>query len=197
MHHPPIEPLRRALMRLEAAGIPHALGGSGLCAALGLVAKVNDWDVTCDADLDTLARLFADQPHERFGNSGCHADHKLNLEDGGIELIARFAFFVEGAVVRIPTIVTGVWQGVPVGSPEAWAVAYALMAELEGSARRRERAELLLLHLGGTGADPGALALLMAEPLPRALADQLLALPMRAGVVVDSPRLLRVSPGNP
>jgi hypothetical protein len=76
---PPLEPLRAVLARLEAAGVPHALGGSGLLAALGLVERVNDWDVTCDADLDTLANLFADSPHERFGNSGCHADHKLNL----------------------------------------------------------------------------------------------------------------------
>jgi hypothetical protein len=174
---PPIEPLRAALARLASAGIPHALGASGLCASLGLVERVNDWDVTCDADLDTLASVFADQPHERFGNSGCHADHKLNIESGGIELIARFAFFVPGGIVRIPTIVTGTWQGVPVGSPEAWAVAYALMGELEDSQRRRDRAALLFAHLAAHGADAATVAALLAEPLPASIAARLAALP--------------------
>lgn len=37
------------------------------------------------------AALFAHEPHERFGNSCCHAGHKLVLAGGEIELIARFA----------------------------------------------------------------------------------------------------------
>ncbi len=176
--HPPLAPLLGALARLRDAGVPHALGASGLCASLGLVDSVNDWDVTCEADLDTLAALFADQPHERFGNSGCHADHKLNLEGGGIELIARFAFFVEGGIVRIPTRVTGEWNGVPVGSPEAWAAAYWLMGELEDSARRRDRAERLFAHLERVGADGEIVRLLLAQPLPVALASRLEALPL-------------------
>lgn len=174
---PPLEPLLGVLARLRAAGVPHALGGSGLLAALGLVGHVNDWDITCDADLDALAALFADAPHERFGNSGCHADHKLNLEGGGIELIARFAFFVPLGVVRIPTRVTTRWRELPVGSPEGWAVAYALMGELENAPRRTERAELLFAHLAAHGADAEAVAFLLAQPLPAALAARLTNLP--------------------
>ena len=183
MTHPPLAPLHAALARLAAAGVPHALGASGLCAALGLVERVNDWDVTCDADLATLERLFADVPATPFGNSGCHADHKLNLEGGGIELIARFAFFVPGGVVRIPTLVTRTWQDVPVGSPEAWAVAYALMGEYDEPAhreRRRGRAEALFGWLGAHGADAEALARLGREPLPEFLAARLAALPVAA-----------------
>lgn len=176
---PPLEPLRGVLARLQAAGVPHAVGGSGLLAALGLVERVNDWDVTCDADLDTLAELFAGQPHERFGNSGCHADHKLNLEGGGIELIARFAFFLEGGIVRIPTRVTTRWCGLPVGSPEGWAVAYAIMGELDNAPRRSERAELLFAHLAAHGADADTIAFLLAQPLPALLAERLAALPGR------------------
>jgi len=176
---PPEEPLRRALATLEAAGVPHALGGSGLCAALGLLAEVRDWDVTCEADLATLVALFAGEPHETFGNSGCHADHKLNLAGGGIELIARFAFFAPDGVVRIPTRVSGRWRGLPVGSPEAWSVAYALMGELEDSPRRRERAELLFAHLARHGADGETVRMLLAEPLPSWLALRLEALPLR------------------
>ena len=170
---PPLEPLHRALARLASAGVPHALGGSGLLASLGLVDRVNDWDVTCEAELDALAALFSGEPHERFGNSGCHADHKLNLEGGAIELISRFAFFVPGGIVRIPTIVSGEWNGVPVGSPEGWAIAYALMGSLEGSQRRIERADTLFAHLAARGADAAAIDLLLAEPLPADLVTRL------------------------
>jgi len=178
--HPPLEPLRAALAKLAAAGVPHALGASGLCAALGLVDRVNDWDVTCDSDLATLERVFAGEPTVSFGNSGCHADHKLNLRGGEIELIARFAFFVPGGVVRIPTFVTRTWNGVPVGSPEAWAVAYALMGVLDDEAhreRRSARADALFGWLDTHGADPLAVRTLLAEPLPAAIADRLAALP--------------------
>ncbi len=180
--HPPLEPLLGALAKLEAAGIPHALGASGLCAALGLVECVNDWDVTCEADLPALEALFAEAPHTSSGNSGCHADHKLGLEGGGIELIARFAFFTPGGIVRIPTRVSGRWRGVPVGSPEAWAVAYALMGELEPGpkqAQRAHRGELLFSHLASHGAEAEAVRLLLAEPLPAPLAARLAALPAR------------------
>lgn len=182
--HPPLEPLRAALARLDAAGIAHALGASGLCAALGLVERVNDWDVTCDADLATLETLFAGEPGASFGNSGCHADHKLNLRGGEIELIARFAFFVEGGIVRIPTRVSRSWNGLPVGSPEAWAVAYALMGALDEEAhraRRAARAEALFGWLAANGAEPGAVRALLDEPLPAALAARLAALPFARG----------------
>jgi len=176
---PPIEPLRRVLARLEAAGVPHALGGSGLLAALGLIDRVGDWDVTCEAALEPLAAVFPGEPQERFGNNGCHADEKLVLEGGSIELIARFAFFVAGGIVRIPTRVSARWRDLPVGSPEGWAVAYALLGELEGSPRRTERAERLFAHLAAHGADRECVALLLAQPLPAALAARLAALPVR------------------
>lgn len=179
--HPPLEPLKEALAKLSRAGVPHALGASGLCAALGLVDRVNDWDVTCDADLATLEAIFADEPGESFGNSGCHADHKRNLRGGEIELIARFAFFADGGIVRIPTRVTCQWHGVPVGSPEAWAVAYALMGALDDEAhreRRRARGELLFGWLAEHGADAETVRVLLAEPLPEWLATRLATLPV-------------------
>lgn len=180
--HPPLAPLREALAKLAAAGIPHALGASGLCAALGLVERVHDWDVTCEADLAALEACFAGEPAASSGNSGCHADHKLVLRDGEIELIARFAFFAGGRVVRIPTRVTRDWLGLPVGSPEAWAVAYALMGEFDDVTqreRRRARAETLFAWLAEHGAEPAAVRELLAEPLPAELATRLGALPAR------------------
>ncbi len=178
--HPPLPPLHAALARLVAAGIPHALGASGLLAANGLADVVHDWDVTCEADLDTLRRVFADVPHETYGNSGCHADHKLNLESNGIELIANFAFFVDGGVVRIPTLVSGTWNGVPLGSLEGWAVAYSLMGALEGGpkqAQRAARGEMLFTHLAAHGADRASVAALLSQPLPAPMRARLESLP--------------------
>jgi hypothetical protein len=127
-----------------------------------------------------IAELFADRPHELAGNSGIHADQKIMLPLEDVEVIVNFAFAVEGPVLRIPTLVRGTWNGVPLGSPEAWAVAYALMGEFEGEARRRERAELLFGHIEKTGADPEALRLLLAEPLPEFLVRRLGRLPLRS-----------------
>jgi hypothetical protein len=173
---PPLEPLRELLARLERAALPHAIGASGLLAALGLVERVNDWDVTVDADIDTLAAVTAGVTSSRHGHGGGHADHKLSFERERVELIARFAFFTPAGVVRIPTIVTRRWQDLPIGSPCAWAVAYALMAENENNARRRERSELLFAWLEEHGADAGR-ALLLEQPLPLTLRTRLEALP--------------------
>lgn len=178
--HPPLAPLQAACARLTAAGITHALGTSGMLYAMGLVDHVNDWDVVCDADLEALQALFPDQPSTPYGNSGIHADHKLQIEGGGIELIARYAFFVPGGVVRIPTIARGIWNGVTLSAPEPWAAAYWLMGHLEDVPRRRERADILFRHLLRHGADGAALDRVLAEPLPEALATRLRALPRRS-----------------
>jgi hypothetical protein len=170
---PPIEPLRAVITRLEKARIACALGGSGLLAALGLVDRVGDWDVTVEASLEDLQSLFSDREGEPHGSSGVHADHKLVLPDEKIELIARFAFRVPEGIVRIPTLVTRRWNEIPIGSPEAWAVAYAIMGELEDSARRRERADHLWRYLEENGSDPEVVRRLLQEPLPRMIAARL------------------------
>jgi hypothetical protein len=175
--HPPFPPLLEMLERLRAQGLPHALGASGLLAALGLIREVNDWDVTVDAPIEKVEAACAGLEFSWHGHSGCHADHKLGFERERIELIADFAFFVPGGIVRIPTVVTGTWQGIPVGSPAAWAAAYALMGELDGDARRRERAELLFAWLASGPAEPDASARLLAQPLPEELARRLADLP--------------------
>lgn len=177
---PPIGPLLDTVRTLEGAGIPCALGGSGLLAALDLVNAVNDWDLTCDADpRDAHARLGRRSP-VLHGNSGCHADHKLALDGGRIEVICRFAFFVPAGTVHVPTHVTRRWRGVPVGSPESWAVAYALLGEFDAApqrARRAERAQLLFGWLGEHGADGARTDELLRQPLPLPLAARLRALP--------------------
>ena len=175
--HPPLAPLLALLERLRAHGLPHALGASGLLAALGLVRKVNDWDVTVEASVGKLEAACAGLAFSRHGNSGCHADHKLGFEQERIELIADFAFFGPHGIVRIPTAVTGDWQGIPVGSPTAWAAAYALMGELDDDSRRRERAAALFAWLAGQPAEHEVRETLLAQSPPAEVAVRLRALP--------------------
>ena len=166
---PPLEPLLELVARLEAEGIRCALGGSGLLAALGLTETVHDWDLTVDASLEQLVPFAGGWPFETAGSSGVHADAKLMFPAHSIEIIARFAFHGPRGVIRIPTVVTGRWRGVPLGSPEAWLSAYHL---LERPAKR----DLLLGHLRSHGHDFGVVEMLLAEPLPRDLAGMLASL---------------------
>ncbi len=177
---PPLEGLRTLTARLDEAGVPWAVGGSGLLAAYGLVERVNDWDVQVESGPELLRGLFSDVPHSFHGHGGCHADWKLGFENERIELIPRFAFFVPGAVVRIPLHVSRAWRGFPIAGPEAWACAYALMGlydELALRARRAERAERLLAWLTEHGADASRLDEVLREPLPGVVRARLEALP--------------------
>lgn len=167
---PPFEPLAALVARLERAGIRVALGGSGLLAALGLTDAVRDWDLTTDADLEALAAALGDEPFTHKGSDALHADQKLMLAGGAMEVIVGFAFFTPRGVVRIPTRESGRWNGIPLGSLEAWAVAYALLG-------RDGKSEALWRRLAERGADPAAVAALLREPLSPELEARLRALP--------------------
>lgn len=179
---PPAGPLLAAVPRLEAAGLVVALGGSGLLAALGLASEAHDWDLTTDAAPDEVAAALFGLEIERVGASGIHADHKVRLEGGVVEIICGFAICAGDAVVRVPTIVSARAQGIPLGSPEAWAVAYALLG-------REEKCTRLMRWLAARGADAAVVASLLAEPLPPPLAERLRSL-------VRAPEL-RVRPSRP
>jgi hypothetical protein len=155
---------------LERAGIVVALGGSGLLAALGLTDAVRDWDLTTDAGLDPVLAALAGEPVEHQGSDELHADQKLMLAGGTIEVILGFAFHTERGVVRIPTVVTGRWRGLPLGSLEAWAVAYHLLG-------RPEKSATLWRALDSRGADRAVVARLLREPLAHGLARRLGELP--------------------
>lgn len=174
--HPPFEHLMSAGDRLTAAGHEWGLGGSGLLYALGLAEHVGDWDLQTDASAEACEAVFTDRPYQRFDANGCHADHKLTLPDWDAEIIIRFAFATPRGVVRVPARVSGVWQGVPLASPEGWAVAYWLLGELDGEPARTTKAQTLLAHLARHGADRVRLAELLDQPLPETLAELLRAL---------------------
>jgi hypothetical protein len=176
------------------------VGGSGLLAALGLVDRVNDWDLQVESSAEPLQFLFATLPHSFHGHGGCHADWKLSFDEQRTEVIPRFAFFVPREAVtaspspasaaspadsaplvaRIRMQVSGHWRGLPIASPEGWACAYWLMGRYDEPgqrARRAERAELLLGWLTQHGATSARVDALLAEPLPDELAARLRALP--------------------
>lgn len=169
---PPLEPLLEVHRRLEQAGIAHALGASALLHAHGLEDHVGDWDINTDADHDALEPLFRDLAPVRFGSSGIHADSKLQMFGTTVELIVRMAIVVDGRVVRIPALARSAWNGVPVGSREAWAVSYALLG-------RSAKSERLFTALEAGGANAADVLRMLEEPLPASLADRLRALPLR------------------
>ena len=169
----PSAPLLEAVRRLEEAGLVVALGGSGLLGALGLATKARDWDLTTDAAPDEVAARLVGMALEQDGPSGVHADHRIRIAGGIVEIICGFAIRSGEDVVRIPTAVSARAENVPLGSPEAWAVAYALLG-------RAEKSERLMRWLEARGADAGMIARLRGEPLPDALARRLVAL-ARAG----------------
>ena len=91
----------------------------------------------------------------------------------------RFAFSTPLGVVRIPTRVSGLWRGVPIASPEGWAVAYWLLGTLDREPTRTAKAERLLGYLMRVAATREHLTELLAQPLPESLALRLAALPLR------------------
>jgi len=171
---PPFEPLAEASRRLRAAGILHALGASGLLYTHGLADHARDWDVTVEADRAEVEPLFTDLAPRFVGSSGVHADSKLVLHGGIVELILRFAFVVPGGIVRVPTLVDGDWRGIPLGALEAWATAYTLLG-------RSEKAGRVFARLEERGANGPAIDLVLSQPLPADLAARLSALPRAGG----------------
>jgi hypothetical protein len=152
--------------RLVKAGIEHALGASALLHAHGLSDHVGDWDINTDATHDVLDPLFEDLNPIHFGSSGIHADSKMQMFDRQVELIVRMAIVADGQIVRIPTLPRTTWNGVPVGSLEAWAVSYELLG-------RTEKANKIFEHLRRNGANVQDVERMLQEPLPEDLAARL------------------------
>ncbi len=169
---PSLPRLREIVAALEAASIPCALGGSGLLLASGLAETARDWDLTTDAPLERVRAALAPHAPEEFGPSGVHADHKLVIDGGAIEVIVGHSMRAEAGVVRLPTLLGARWNGVPLGSLEVWAVAYALLG-------REAKSERVLVALAERGAEARAIELMLAQPLPFGLAERMERLPRR------------------
>jgi RimJ/RimL family protein N-acetyltransferase len=61
---------------------------------------------------------------------------KINIDNTSIDLMGRFAIRVDGEIHNVKTKITGTWEGVPLGCPEEWSLAYSLIG-------REEKARLL------------------------------------------------------
>lgn len=170
--HPPLAPLVDVIAHLERAGLKCALGGSALLAHLHLIREVHDWDVTAEADLAGIRAALGGLPGEEFGESGVHADHKLTLAGMDVEVISHLTFRTARGICRIPTRISARVQGIPMASPECWAVAYALL-------ERADKAELLFGYLESHGAEREASEAILAQPLPDPLAARLRRLPFK------------------
>lgn len=168
---PPLDGAWRIVARFERAGLECALGGSGLLAALGLADTVRDWDLTTDASRAAVEAALTGLEWEHKGSDALHADEKFMFAALDLEVIRGFAFHTSDGVVRLPTIVTRRWAGLPVGSPECWAAAYHLLG-------REPRRDVLLDWLSRNGARRSTLDALLAQPLPQPLSAALRALPV-------------------
>ena len=167
---PVVEQLRRN-------GVVVALGGSGLLKSLGLVEGVRDWDLTSDAPWEQVEPALAglDWRPAPCGDGPFASQYRIAIAAGDkeIDLMGEFAIRTEAGVVALPTVVCSQWQGLPVGSPEVWAVAYRLM-------ERHAKADLLSGWLRENGARVEMVERLLREPLPAGVRADVDKWPRRA-----------------
>lgn len=160
-----MEMAKRVGAALSAAGITWALGGSAVLIAHGLWEQPpTDWDLNTDADLERVQAALAGfqvELHPLTGSGNYATKARLTVEQE-IDLMVQFAVRTEGGVVHLPTVVSRTWQGMPVGSPEVWAVAYRLIG-------RPVKPDLLTDWLRTHGAESRVKAMLLTQPLPGAL----------------------------
>jgi len=167
--HPPMEPLRGLLARLQTAGVTAALGGSGLLFAHGLVDRVNDWDLTTNSPPDLVrAALTGLTWEDRTGGGNYQTGGRFVVLIDGMEIDIMARLAVSGC--SLPSIVAGEWQGVPLDSLEVWAAVYWLIG-------RPAKAGLILEHLRKHGASRERLRLVLRLPLPLDLRIALEELP--------------------
>jgi hypothetical protein len=142
---PPLEPVRSIVAALAARGMPVAVGGSAVLAALGLVDTVRDWDVTVEGDPDTVADIL-----ESLGLTAVDlnetvppfATDRRFVVDGGdhdLDVLVGFALLDRGRPWRVPVRVFRHWRGLPIAHPADWERAYRLMG-------RTDRADSLGRH---------------------------------------------------
>ncbi|WP_079911099.1 hypothetical protein [Paenibacillus sp. 32352] len=159
--------------RLDAAGIPYASGGSGLLYSLGLTEQVRDWDITTEAPLEDVEKALKGISWTRAvsGDYPFASSYRLSITHGSlpVDLIGGFAIHTDAGLCRLYSHSSRVWEGIPMGSPEVWAAAYALM-------NREEKANKLFSYLTECGADQERLQQLLQEPLPEPVRSRLLAL---------------------
>lgn len=156
--------------RLEAGGIEYASGGSGLLYSLGLAEAVRDWDLMTDAPLQSVAEALQGIAWTtvQSGDYPFASSYRLSIHDDALPLdvFGGFAIHSSAGLCRFPARSSFVWESIRMGSPELWAVAYALM-------ERKEKARLLFAYLHRHGASREMVELMLNEPLPQPIREEL------------------------
>jgi hypothetical protein len=167
---PDITSLAVVTGKLEQSGISYSLGGSGLMLSLGLTNAVGDWDVLVEASKDRLLNaLQHDQVEEMTsGDYPFGTKYKLVVHSQGpqVEIIGGLSIYTDKGLCRLPSIPSSTWNGIQVGSPEVWYVTYTLM-------NRMEKAAILLSYLKEAGANKETINILMNEPLPDEILEEI------------------------
>lgn len=158
--------LHTVLQRFHDHGLVAALGGSGLLYSLGLVDSVRDWDLTTDEPLDAVTRALEglNWSASAHGDGSYGTEYRLSVREGDVEidLIGAFTVRTDEGLCHLPTIPAATWEGIPVGSPEVWAVAYWLIG-------RQAKGEMLSAYLRRRGANPQTVKELLVRPLPASI----------------------------
>ncbi|CAG7639082.1 hypothetical protein ACFQI7_08455 [Paenibacillus allorhizosphaerae] len=160
---PDIKNLAVVIEKLEQFHLEYSLGGSGLLHSLGLTGIVRDWDIMTEAPKDRVLEALQNFEVKEIisGDYPFASEYKLLIHDDDpqLEITGRFSIYTRKGLCRIPSLPVSRWNGIHVGSPEAWYVAYALM-------NRKEKAKLLLSYLKKVGSHQAIINILMNEPLP-------------------------------
>ncbi|OCT12946.1 hypothetical protein A8709_21735 [Paenibacillus pectinilyticus] len=159
--------------KFDKFGITYSLGGSGLLLSLGLTNSINDWDVMVEAPKDHVLKALTPFNIEEkpCGDYPFGTAYKLLVHNQRpqVEILGGFSINSPMGLCKIPSIPSVIWNGIHIGSPEAWYVAYALM-------NRKEKADVLLSYLKNVGANAETIQLLLNEPLPDEMLEEISSL---------------------
>ena len=118
--------LEAVALRLQAAGVPFLLGGSGLLCALGIDVPVRDIDLMLRAgDRDRFERAAGSWLVAVTTEPGTvlTSAWKATLNVDGVEVEGLGGLGFAGGPA-LPFRSGGSWRGVPLAAPEIWWAAY-------------------------------------------------------------------------
>lgn len=128
---PSFEALELISKRFVENKIIHALGGSGLLFALGVIEKVKDWDIATEAPLENVIEALKGLESKIIPNNELFKSQyliKVAIGNTEIDNIGYFSIKKSnGASHIVPVKNFKDWNGIPLADPYEWLLAYKLM----------------------------------------------------------------------